>query len=51
MSGKRKFTIYLDDDLIKTLKKIAINEETSVSAILNKLGWEYVQKTKDKESF
>ena len=39
----RKFTIYLDEELIKLLKKKAIDEDTSVSKILNTLGWEYVQ--------
>jgi hypothetical protein len=42
----RKFTTYLEDKLIKDLKKIAIDKETSVSQILNDLATVYVEKEK-----
>lgn len=42
----RKFTTYLEDELIKDLKKIAIDKETSVSQILNDLAKIYVDKEK-----
>lgn len=38
----RKLTVYLEDELIKEGKKIAIEEDTSLSQILNKLLKEYI---------
>lgn len=47
VAGK-KFTIYMDPNLIKDLKKIAIDKDTSVSKILSELAIEYIKKEKDK---
>ncbi|UZQ49888.1 hypothetical protein [Clostridium kluyveri] len=47
MAGQ-KFTIYMDPNLIKKLKKIAIDKDTSVSRILSKLAIEYLKEEKSK---
>lgn len=47
MAGQ-KFTIYMEPNLIKDLKKIAIDKDTSVSKILSKLAIEYLKKEKSK---
>lgn len=45
MPGK-KFTTYLNEDLIKELKKLAIDKEISVSQIFNDLATAYIEKEK-----
>ena len=49
MSGQ-KLTIYMDSKLIKDLKKLAIDEDTSVSQILSKLAMEYIKNAKNKNN-
>lgn len=41
---KVKKDLYLDEDIVKIVKKIAIDENTNLSAIVNKLLLEYSQK-------
>ncbi|MGL0747178.1 MULTISPECIES: hypothetical protein [Secundilactobacillus] len=40
--GKKKFTTTLDSDLIKQLKIIAVEEDTSVANLLEKLAKDYL---------
>jgi len=49
MAGK-KLNIYMDEKLIKDLKKIAIDKDTSVSKILTELSIEYVKNAKNKNN-
>ncbi len=49
MAGK-KLNIYMEEYLIKDLKKIAIDKDTSVSKILTELAVKYVKKEKDKNN-
>lgn len=46
----QKLTIYMNPELIKDLKKVAIDEDTSVSQILSKLAIEYVKNAKNKNN-
>ena len=41
---KIKKDLYLDEDLVKEVKKVAIDENTNLSAIVNQLLIEYLQK-------
>ena len=43
----QKFTIYMDSSLIKDLKKIAIDKDTSASQIISELVNEYVKREKE----
>ena len=45
---KTKKDLYLDEDVVKAVKKIAIDENTNLSAIVNKLLTEYLQKRHKK---
>jgi DNA-binding XRE family transcriptional regulator len=47
MAGE-KFTIYMDEDLKKTLKKVAIDQKTSASEIISRLVIEYLNNIKSK---
>jgi predicted DNA-binding ribbon-helix-helix protein len=47
MAGK-KVTIYLEEELIKKTKKIAVDEDTSMSKIVGELLEEYIKKHKGK---
>lgn len=47
MSGE-KFTIYMDDELKKQLKKAAIDEGKSASHIISRLVKQYLQNKKMK---
>ena len=41
---RKKFTTYLDEDLIKQLKILAVNEKCSAAEILNQLLREFLEK-------
>lgn len=41
---KRKANLYLEEHIIKTVKKIAIDNDTSMSAITEKLLEDYIKK-------
>jgi len=45
-----KFTIYIEENLKKELKKRAIDENTSSSAIISELVKEYLQKKRTPKS-
>jgi len=45
---KRKKDLYLDDDIVKAVKKIAVDEDTNLSAIVNKLLIEYLKEKHKK---
>jgi predicted transcriptional regulator len=44
-----KFTIYMDDELKRRLKKVAIDEKKSASEIITKLVIEYLNNKTKKE--
>ena len=33
---KKRFTLWIDDDLLKTIKRIALDEEISLSSLITK---------------
>ena len=43
---KIKKDMYLDEDIVKEVKKLAIDRNTNISAIVNKLLIEYIKKGK-----
>jgi hypothetical protein len=45
---KVKKDLYLEEELVKTVKKIAVDENTNLSAIVNQLLIEYLQKRHKK---
>jgi hypothetical protein len=45
----RKTTVYLDEDLVKEAKKIAIDKDTNLSQILNNYLKIYVQENNKEE--
>lgn len=45
MAGK-KVNLFLDEDLIKEGKKLAVDEETSLSQIVSNLLRDYIQRKK-----
>ncbi len=48
VAGK-KITLYMEPNLIKDLKKIAVDKDTSVSKILSDLATEYLKKEKENK--
>lgn len=49
--ASKKYTTYLDENLIKEIKKIAIDKETTVAQILNELIRDYIKKEKHEKNF
>jgi metal-responsive CopG/Arc/MetJ family transcriptional regulator len=49
MAGE-KFTIYMDEELKKTLKKVAIDQKTSASEIISRLVIKYLNDIKSKNA-